>query len=261
MINNTKKGLLVRNSLGFDSNLFITQDKTMFNYSVDTIMLGNFVFLNRRIKNMLEIGTNNGALSIFIADRHKNLHIDAIEIQKRAANLAKQNVLDNNKQDQITVFHEDFNKFYKRWNKENQPRYHSIVCNPPFYPVEKSKISQKISKEMLIATHEYKLNLKQIIKGCATIIEQKGYLNFVLPVERMVDCFELLRKYKFEPKRVQFITPRIHDKPKLVLIESRYQTGWGLHMMPTLFLHDPNDLKNHDYLPQIKELYKPKKVK
>nr|WP_318026808.1 hypothetical protein [Mycoplasmopsis bovis] len=44
---------LVKNSLGFDSNLYVFQDKEMFNYSVDTIMLGNFVFLNHKIKRML----------------------------------------------------------------------------------------------------------------------------------------------------------------------------------------------------------------
>nr|WP_318030612.1 hypothetical protein [Mycoplasmopsis bovis] len=67
---------LVKNSLGFDSNLYVFQDKEMFNYSVDTIMLGNFVFLNHKIKRMLEIGTNNGALSIFISERNKNLKIE-----------------------------------------------------------------------------------------------------------------------------------------------------------------------------------------
>ncbi|MGV2392481.1 UNVERIFIED_CONTAM: hypothetical protein O8I53_05605 [Campylobacter lari] len=30
--------------------------------------------------------------------------------------------------------------------------------------------------------------------------------------------------------------------------------------MPNLYLHDPNNLVNHEYLPEIKALYKPKKV-
>lgn len=52
----------------------------MFNYFVDIIMFGNFVFLNYKIKRMLEIGINNGVLSIFIFERSKNLKIDVIEI-------------------------------------------------------------------------------------------------------------------------------------------------------------------------------------
>nr|WP_318028264.1 hypothetical protein [Mycoplasmopsis bovis] len=69
-----------------------------------------------------------------------------------------------------------------------------------------------------------------------------------------------MRQYKFEPKRVQFMIPRVYDKPKLVLVEARYQAGWGTHFLPNLYLHDPNDSLNHDYLPEIKKLYKPIKV-
>lgn len=252
---------LVKNSLGFDSDLHIFQDKDMFNYSVDTILLGNFVFLNYKIKNMLEIGTNNGALSIFIADRDSKLKIDAIEIQAKAVELAKYNVALVHKEKQINVIEADFNDFYKTKAKEAAPKYDSIVCNPPFYVYDKSKVSKSISKEMLIATHEVMLNLEQIIEGSSKIIEQKGYLTLVIPVERLVNCFCYMRKYKFEPKRVQFIIPRVQNKPKLVLVEGRYQAGWGVHFLPNLYLHNPNELTNHEYLPEIKALYKPIKVK
>ncbi|QSF14001.1 tRNA1(Val) (adenine(37)-N6)-methyltransferase [Mycoplasma sp. Mirounga ES2805-ORL] len=259
MIKNNEK--LVKNSLGFDSNLYVYQDKTMFNYSVDTILLGNFVFLNHKIKTMLEIGTNNGALSIFISERSKKLKIDAIEIQERAFNLAKKNIELNSKEEQINLIHEDFNIFYKNFIKETKnKKYDSIVCNPPFFMVDKIKISKNTSDEKLIATHEIKINLEQIIFGSSKIIEQKGYLTLVIPVERLVDCFEYMRKYKFEPKRIQFIIPRVQDKPKLVLVESRYQAGYGVHFMPNLYLHDPTNKNDHVYLDEIKELYKPIKI-
>ncbi|TQC51505.1 tRNA1(Val) (adenine(37)-N6)-methyltransferase [Mycoplasmopsis mucosicanis] len=255
------KNNLVKNSLGFDSELFIYQDKTMFNYSVDTILLGNFVFLNKKITRMLEIGTNNGALSIFISERSKRIKIDAIEIQSKAVELAQKNIALNNKQDQINVIEADFNDYYKHCTKNGIEKYESIVVNPPFYPPQNMKLSKQITEEMLIATHEIKLNLEQIIQGSAKIIEQKGYLTMVLPVERIVDCFALLRKYDFEPKRIQFIVPRINDKPKLVLIESRYKAGWSVHFLPNLYLHDANDKNNHDYLDEIKKLYQPLKIK
>ena len=74
----------VKNSLGYDNNLFIYQDKNMFNYSVDTILLANLATLNKKTKDVLEIGVNNAALSIFLSQRSDFLHIDAIEIQKEA---------------------------------------------------------------------------------------------------------------------------------------------------------------------------------
>lgn len=248
------------NSLGFDSNLYVYQDKTMFNYSVDTILLGNFVQLNNKTSNLLEIGTNNGALSIFLAARHRNMQITALEIQSKACELAKINIAKNNMEEQINVVNQDFNVFWKEWNKTVNKKFQIIVCNPPFYPYDKTKASSKISVEKLIATHEIHLNLEQIIKGSSKLLEQKGYLNLVIPVERLVDCFQYMRNYNIEPKRVQFIIPRIQDKPKLVLIEGRMNAGWGVHFLPNLYLHSSEDKNSHEYLPEIKELYKPKIV-
>ncbi|QNM93584.1 tRNA1(Val) (adenine(37)-N6)-methyltransferase [Mycoplasma sp. Pen4] len=258
--NNSKKTGLVKNSLGFDSDLYIYQDKSMFNYSVDTILLGNFIYLNKKITRALEIGTNNAALAVFVASRNPKLQIDAVEIQTKAAELAAKNIELNNMQDQINVINQDFNDFYKQQIKKQVKKYQIIFCNPPFYPYDKSKIKKNISQEKLIATHEIHLNLEQLIEGCSKLIEQKGFLSLVLPVERIVDCFEIMRKHKFEPKRIQFIIPRIDDKPKFALIEARYQTGWGVHFLNNLYLHDNENKNDHSYLPEIKELYKPKKV-
>lgn len=247
---------LVKNYLGYDGKLFIYQDKSMFNYSVDTILLGNFVYLHKKHKRALEIGTNNGALSIFVAARKKDLKIDAVEIQEKAIEVAKINVSENNLEDQINLICQDFNDFVSWHTKNAQRKYPVIFCNPPFYPYDKTKLRKNVSEEMLIATHEIKLNLDQLISGCAKIIEQKGFLTLVLPVERMVDVFESMRKYKFEPKRIQFLTPRIGDKPKLVLIEARYQSGWGVHFLPTIYLHDL-DKNDHEYTEEVKKLYRP----
>ncbi|WP_426461244.1 tRNA1(Val) (adenine(37)-N6)-methyltransferase [Mycoplasma hafezii] len=261
MINLEKENRkLVKNSLGFDSDLYVYQDKDMFNYSVDTILLGNFIYLNTKIHRALEIGANNGALSIFVAARNPKLKIDAVEIQAPAAELAEYNVKMNNLDKQIKVINKDFNEFWKEHCKNASKKYQIIFCNPPFYPYDKTKLKKNISESKLIATHEIHLNLEQLIIGASKIIEQKGFFTMVLPVERMVDAFCLLRQYNFEPKRIQQIIPRVQDKPKFVLIEARYNSGWGTHFLPNLYLHDPHDTLNHDYLPEIKELYKPKKV-
>ena len=52
----------------------------MFNYLVDIIMLGNFISLNKKIKNLLEIGINNVVFVIFVVEWDLNLLIDVIDI-------------------------------------------------------------------------------------------------------------------------------------------------------------------------------------
>lgn len=251
-------GKLVKNSLGFDSNIFVYQDKDMFNYSVDTIMLGNFATINGSVKKVLDIGTNNGALSLFISERKDDLEIDAVEIQEKAIEIAKKNMELNNKQN-IHLIHQDFNDFQDEHAKEQKQKYDLIVCNPPFYKVDSSN-KRKGSEELYIATHEVKMNLEQLIRGCSRIVKQKGYLSLVMPTERLIDIFELCRRYGFEPKRIQFIHPRINDKSNLVMVESRFKTGWGPHFLPNIYLHT-EDVAEHEYTDYVKSLYKPIKYK
>ncbi len=245
---------LVKNSLGFDSNLFVYQDKTMFNYSVDTILLGNFVTINAKTKQLLEIGTNNGALAIFISARYKKLMIDALEIQAEALVIAQKNLLLNNKTDQINLIFDDFNIYYQKISKTSF-KYDAIVCNPPFYKLNASKKHQG-SEKLLIATHEIKLTLEQIIFGSSQIIKQRGYLSLVLPTERLIDATTLMRKFDFEVKRIQFIHPRVTKKSNLVLVEGRFKVGWGTHFLVNIYLH-PEDIKDHSYQETVKKLYKP----
>ena len=250
---------IVKNSLGFDSNLFVYQDKTMFNYSIDTILLGNFATISHATKRVLEVGTNNGALAIFLAHRYEKMKIDAVEIQEQPLLLAKKNVVLNHKTEQINLIHEDFKNFARVSAKNQERKYDLIVCNPPFYKVNAYNRRQG-PDQIYYATHEVFLTLEELIKFSRLIIKQKGYLAIVMPTERLVDIFELMRKYQFEPKKVQLVFPREDKKSNLVLVESRFMAGWGVHFQPNLYLHTKN-LDQHKYRSEIIKLYKPLKLK
>lgn len=244
----------VKNSLGYDSKLMIYQDKSMFNYSIDTLLLANFASINANTKKVLEIGTNNGALAIFLSERYSKMIIEAIEIQPQALELAEVNVKMNAKEKQIQLINDDFNHYYQKLQKNNV-KYDLIICNPPFYQVQ-SSIKKHGQEKLWIATHEIKLTLEQIIHGSSKILRQKGFLSLVVPTQRFVDVCVWMRKYQFEVKKVQFIHPRVSDKSNLVLIEGRYQVGAGTNFLPNIYLH-PEDSKNHQYLPEVKALHKP----
>ena len=248
---------VIKNSLGYDSNLYVYQDKEMFNYSVDTILLGNFATVNKKTLRVLDLGTNNGALSIFFSERYSKMKIDAIDIQDKAIELAKKNIKLNKKEEMIFPQLWDFNDFYKHHNKNQMPKYDSVICNPPYYKMDSHLIKQKGQNEsILTAMFEYKITLEDIVKGSSKILNQKGFLALVVPIERYVDLCVLMRKYSFEVKRVQIVSPRVGQKPTFSLVEGRYQSGWGTHFLPSLYLH-PKDKNKHVYTDEVKELYKP----
>ncbi|TPE57336.1 tRNA1(Val) (adenine(37)-N6)-methyltransferase [[Mycoplasma] falconis] len=258
-----KKGI-IKNNLGYSGDLFVYQDKEMFNYSVDTILLGNFASMNRKVRQVLEVGTNNGALSIFMTARSKKVQIDAIEIQSKAANLAKENVKLNKMENQINIIEADFKVWADDYailcGNNKAKKYDLIVANPPYYNEDYNQPRKTGSEELKLATHEINLNLEQLISKSAKIIEQKGYLAIVLPMARYIDLICLLRKYNFEPKRVQIVYTRINSRPKFCLVEARFNAGWGTYFEPNIYLH-PEDKTTHVYRDEVKQLYKPIKAK
>ncbi|MGX9340362.1 tRNA1(Val) (adenine(37)-N6)-methyltransferase [Mycoplasma sp. 128] len=252
------------NNLGYQDGLKIMQDKEMFSYSVDTILLGNFCTLNRSVTNILEVGTNNAALSIFVAQRSEKIKIDAIEIQPRAVEIANFNVTKNNLENKIAIIEADFNDYaqeyaYRVGNKLAK-KYDLIICNPPYYKVD-ANIKRKSSTSFQeIATHEIYLNLDQLCAGSRKIIEQNGYLSVVLPINRFVDCLEAMKKHGFEPKRIQLVFPRVSATPKFCLIEAMFTKNVGTEFLPNIYLH-PEDKKQHVYTDEVKKLYVPIKTK
>lgn len=248
---------LVKNSLGYNNNLWVYQDKSMFNYSVDTVLLGNFLSINSKVKNILEVGINNASLSIFIAQRKTNLKIDGVEILSRACEIGKINITENRLDDRIYIHCEDFIDFVKKHTQKQQKKYDAVVANPPFSTFNKNTQIPRSSFAKISATYEVNLSLEELIKSVTKVIKNKGYFAVVLPPSRIFDLCFLLKKNGFALKRIRMVFPRINQPPKFFLVESRYKAAEGVTFEPNLYLH-PENKSSHEYKKEIKTLYKPK---
>ena len=87
--------------------------------------------------NILEIGTGSGCISIALK-KNINCKITAIDISKKAIEVAKENAKINNTK--IDFLIEDINKF-----KTNK-KYDVIISNPPYVPYG-SNVDEKIKYE------------------------------------------------------------------------------------------------------------------
>ena len=74
---------------GYD-NLKIYQHDDMFKFSIDSILLPNFVTLLNKSKKILDIGTGNAVIPLILSTKI-NCQIDGVEIQKKSFLLAKKN--------------------------------------------------------------------------------------------------------------------------------------------------------------------------
>ena len=218
--------------LGY-KNLRIVQDNEMFNFSLDSVLLPNFVTLNKKINNILDIGCGNAPIPLILSTKTE-ANITGVEIQEDVYNLALESIKINNKQNQIKIINKDINDFYKEKETDS---YDVITCNPPFFKhIETSNINKNDYKT--IARHEVKLNLDDIMKISRKLLKNNGVLGIVHRPERLVDIIDLMRKYNIEPKKIRFVYPKKDKEANILLIEGTKNGHPGLKILPPLYSHD-----------------------
>lgn len=232
--------------LGYE-NLKVYQNTDMFNFSLDSVLLPNFVTLNKKIINILDIGTGNAIIPIIMATK-TNALIDAVEIQEDVFKLGLKSIIMNNLQDQVSIKNMDINEFSKSCNTDT---YDTITCNPPFFKVkEDAHLSTSVYKK--IARHEVNLNLEDIMGIAKKLLKNNGNIALVHRTDRLIDIIEIMRKYNIEPKRIQFVYPKINKESNILLIEGTKNGKPGIKILDPIYAHNSNG----DYSNQVIEYLK-----
>ncbi len=231
--------------LGYE-NLKIYQNTDMFNFSLDSVLLPNFVTLSKKTKKILDIGSGNAVIPIILSTK-TNALIDAVEIQKEVYELGVKSIKLNKLEDRINLYNEDIKDFYK--NSETDV-YDTITCNPPFFKkVETSNVNESIYKT--IARHEVMLNLDDIMKIAKKLLKNNGNIAIVHRTDRLIDIIETMRKYNIEPKKIRFIYPKVNTESNIVLVEGTKNGKSGLKILNPLISHNEND----EYTDELKEYF------
>ena len=225
---------------------YIVQNTQMFNFSLDSVLLPNFVTLNKNIKNILDIGCGNAPIPLILSTKTSAL-ITGVEIQKDVYDLAVKSVKINNLENQINIINADINELYNKFETES---FDIITCNPPFFKVSKQSNLNK-SDYKTIARHEVKLNLDDIFKISKKLLKNNGYVAIVHRPERLLDILESMKKYNIEPKKIQFIYPKTNMESNILLVEGKKNGNKGLKILPPIYTH----LENGEYTEQIKKYF------
>ena len=224
----------------------IVQDTQMFNFSLDSVLLPRFITLNKKIKNILDIGTGNAPIPIILSTL-TSAKITAVEIQKEVFDLAVESIKINNLENQIHLVNGDINEVYKKYESDS---FDVITCNPPFFKsLPTSNYNDNDYKT--IARHEVKLNLAQICKISKKLLKNNGVLGIVHRPDRLVDIIEIMRANNIEPKKIQFIYPKHGEEANVLLIEGRKNGKSGLKILDPLYAHN----KDGSYTKEIKKMF------
>jgi tRNA1(Val) A37 N6-methylase TrmN6 len=230
---------MLRTLLGTD--LLIEQQSTNA-FNLDTVLLAHFVKIPVKSRVVLDVGTGNGALMLYLSQK-TNAKIIGIEIQEERYLQAIKNIEINQLSHRLSVLNED----YKEINFKDVD---CIISNPPFFKVsEKANLNK--NEDMTIARHEIALNLENLIIQVTKHLKFGGHFFMIHRPDRIAEIIKTFAKYQLEIKRIRFVHPYLDAKANHVLIEATKNGNEGLTLEPPLILY----IEKHIFTKELIEIY------
>lgn len=236
----------VKNYLLGYKDMYIMQDTEDFNFSLDSVLLPNFVTLNSKIDKVLDIGCGNAPIPLILSTKTK-AEITGVEIQKKSYDLALESVKLNNKEKQIKILNIDVNEYYLGCESDI---YDVITCNPPYFKYNSSS-NLNFNETKTLARHEITLNLEQLFKIAKKLLKNNGVIAVVHRPERLVEILEEMKKNNIEPKKIQFVYPKKDKEANILLVEGMKNGKSGLKVLPPLYSHK----ETGEYTDEIKAYF------
>ena len=227
------------------NNLKIVQNPNWFNFSLDSVLLANFVKVNNKQK-IIDFCSGNAPVPLFLSTKTKS-KITGVELQKPIFDLAVKSIKLNKLDDQIQMINKDVKELSKLYETDT---FDLITCNPPYFKYENN---DNINNEEIkaIARHEIKLNLEDIFKCAKKILKNNGKIAIVHKTDRLIDIIFYMKNNNIEPKRIQFIYPFLESRSNLVIIEGAKNAKPGLIVEKSIVVHN-ND---GSYTDEVKNIF------
>ena len=116
----------INDLVGYD-NLKIYQNDDWFKFSLESVLLPNFVSINPSTKSILDLCTGNAPIPLILSTR-TNAHITGVEIQKDIYDLACKTIKINQLDNQIEIINDDILNIKDKYESDS---FDIITVNPP----------------------------------------------------------------------------------------------------------------------------------
>ena len=210
----------------------ICQDPDVFNFSLDSMLLASFATINKNVKTICDLCTGNAPIPMYLTLR-TNAKITGVEIQEYIAKLANMSIEKNHLENQIQVVNDNLININEKIGKHT---FDLVLCNPPFFKIGSHHVNPNDMKA--IARHEILATLDDIVKEASLLLNSKGRFAMVHRPDRILEIIDTFRKYKIEPKRIQFVYPKINSECNHILIEGIKDGSEGsLRILPPLYVY------------------------
>lgn len=226
-------------------NLRIIQSPSVFAFSLDAVLLARFVYVPIQKGNLIDLCSGNGVIPLFLSARTKG-QIIGVEIQERLYDMAVRSIEYNRLENRLKMIHGDIKEVPKELG---YGQFDVVTCNPPYFTTPATG-EKNINEHLAIARHEILCTLEDAIKASSDLVKQGGKVAFVHRPGRLIDIITLMRQYRLEPKRIQFVYPKEGKEANTLLIEAIKDGSPDLKIIPPLFVYN----ENGEYTKEIREI-------
>ncbi len=203
-----------------------------FRLSTDSVVLADFAEF-RPFDAVCDLGCGCGGLTFLLAAKYPNLRLTGVELQASAAEIAKQNAIDNALTERVQILHGDLREHRTLFAPCS---FDGVIANPPYYPPKSGAISK--TDALADARSERTCTLEDLCRAAAWLLKTGGRFYLVHKPERLTDLMVCLREAGLEPKRLRFVRHCPSSIPSFVLLACRRGGKPGLTLENDLVLFD-----------------------
>ena len=204
----------VKNDLFDYKNRYIMQMKDGFKFSLDSLLLAEFVNIKKDDKKILDMCTGNAPVPLVLSLK-TNAEIVGFEIQKEISELALESVAINGLEKNIRIINDDIKNIDNYFESNT---FDIITCNPPYFKTKEDGYRNK-NDFLTLARHEIAIDLETIFKIAFKYLKDNKTFYLVHRVERLDDIIVLARENKLNVKELQFISTKKEKSANTILIK------------------------------------------
>ena len=164
---------------------------------------------NKKNLDIVDLGTGSGCIAITLA-KELNCCVDAVDISKKALEIAKENTKNNNV---------DINFYCGNMLKPLNKKYDLIISNPPYIAYEEEIMDIVYNNEPHLALYADKDGLfyyEKILTNCSKYLKKKALIAFEIGYKQADKIKDMASKHL---NCDVFIEKDLQDKDRFIFIQ------------------------------------------
>ncbi|WP_312825463.1 tRNA1(Val) (adenine(37)-N6)-methyltransferase [Epilithonimonas sp.] len=183
----------------------INQSSDVFRVGTDAVLLGALSNVINA-KQILEVGTGTGIISLMLAQRNPNANILAIDINSEAVQISQNNFSNSPFSDRIKSQLQDFK------NLETDEKFDLIISNPPYFEINSSE-------KDILARQRLELDFSDLIQKASQLLSDEGLFSVIIPFDSEKEFTQMCLNNNLFLQRKIIIKGIQNAEPKRVVLE------------------------------------------